>query len=112
MELAITQPAVAKAANVSYQQVQKYERAASGVRASTLVKVATALHVNPGYFLDDAPGAHGAPAVDGWADAQQIIATVPGALDLLRDFADMKPAVRIIAASTVAVMSGRADEAT
>jgi transcriptional regulator with XRE-family HTH domain len=57
-ELGISQEKLAEALGLTFQQVQKYERAANRVSASKLWEVAWALQTNVAYFyegLSDAP---------------------------------------------------------
>jgi transcriptional regulator with XRE-family HTH domain len=51
-ELGISQERLAEALGLTFQQVQKYERAANRVSASKLWQVARALHTTVGYFYD------------------------------------------------------------
>jgi len=64
-ELGVSQEKLADAIGLTFQQVQKYERAANRVSASKLYEMARALETSIGYFyegLEDA--AHGAPSAD------------------------------------------------
>ncbi len=51
----LSQTGLGSAVGISFQQVQKYEKGADRIAASTLQHVATALGVSPGSFYDDAP---------------------------------------------------------
>lgn len=53
-QLGMTQSHLAEALGVTFQQVQKYERGANRVSASTLYELAGALGVDIGYFFEDA----------------------------------------------------------
>ena len=55
--LRLTQSALAEQCGVSYQQIQKYECAASGISAAKLVILARALDVPITYFTDGLPEA-------------------------------------------------------
>lgn len=63
-ELGISQERLAESIGLTFQQVQKYERAANRVSASKLWEVARALSTHVGYFYEglaepaDAPGAN------------------------------------------------------
>ncbi len=79
----LSQQALAEAAGVTFQQIQKYERGSNRVSASMLYKAATAMAVPVYYFFDGfAEDGQGAPApapplpVDG-AIAQEIAALGP-----------------------------------
>ena len=52
VELGVSQEQLAAVIGLTFQQVQKYERAANRVSASRLVSIAHALRVAPAYFFD------------------------------------------------------------
>jgi transcriptional regulator with XRE-family HTH domain len=51
-ELSISQERLADALGLTFQQVQKYERAANRVSASKLYEIARALNASVGYFYE------------------------------------------------------------
>lgn len=53
-QLGMTQSHLAEALGVTFQQVQKYERGANRVSASTLYELAATLGVDIAYFFEDA----------------------------------------------------------
>jgi transcriptional regulator with XRE-family HTH domain len=53
--LQMSQTEVGDALDVSFQQIQKYERGANRVGASRLQQISDALGVSPYYFFKDAP---------------------------------------------------------
>jgi transcriptional regulator with XRE-family HTH domain len=53
--LGLTQTELAEAANISFQQVQKYEKGTNRVGASRLQQFSEALGVPPSYFFECAP---------------------------------------------------------
>lgn len=58
MELGVSQGKLAQALGITFQQVQKYERAANRISASKLYELAHVLKVPPSYFfegLDERP---------------------------------------------------------
>src|SRR6476469_607632 len=63
-ELGISQEKLAEAIGLTFQQVQKYERAANRVSASKLWEMSRALSTNIGYFYEglgdtiEAPGSN------------------------------------------------------
>jgi transcriptional regulator with XRE-family HTH domain len=60
----MSQGELGAAVGISFQQVQKYEKGADRIAASTLQGLAAALGVHPGSFYDDAPVPAGSiPAV-------------------------------------------------
>ena len=78
-QLGLSQSELADQLGVSFQQVQKYERGANRVAASTLVATALALGVSIGWLVgEDAPQ-------DG---EQELFAAMcrPGALEILKAF--------------------------
>ena len=59
LSLEMSQTELGRAIGVSFQQVQKYERGADRIAASTLQSLAEALGVHPGSFFDDVPAPTG-----------------------------------------------------
>ncbi|MFJ6024305.1 helix-turn-helix domain-containing protein [Brevundimonas sp. NPDC092305] len=64
----MTQTDLAKAAGVTFQQMQKYEKGVNRVAASRLASIGAALGVQPSHFLDAGSEAAAAPA-----DAQRVM---------------------------------------
>src|SRR6478672_9737009 len=54
-ELGVSQEKLAESIGLTFQQVQKYERAANRVSASKLWEVARALNTTVGYFYEGLP---------------------------------------------------------
>jgi transcriptional regulator with XRE-family HTH domain len=77
----LSQQALAEAAGVTFQQIQKYERGANRVSASMLARIAAALDAPVAEMFGEAGGASG--AVD---EVAELLAE-PGALELLRGYA-------------------------
>jgi transcriptional regulator with XRE-family HTH domain len=76
----LSQQALAEAAGVTFQQIQKYERGANRVSASMLARIASALDTPVAEMFGD-----GAPA-SGAIDEVAALLAEPGALELLRAF--------------------------
>jgi transcriptional regulator with XRE-family HTH domain len=76
----MSQQALAEAAGVTFQQIQKYERGANRVSASMLSRIAAALDAPVAEMFGE--GAAGAGAVD---EVAALLAE-PGALDLLHAY--------------------------
>lgn len=93
-ELDFSQADLGEAIGVSFQQIQKYERGSNRVSASALVKIATALGVHAGYFLDEAPGALARGALTGKDKALVLTSTTPRAYELIGFFAECDPEAR------------------
>ena len=53
LALGLTQTKVAKAINVTFQQIQKYEKGTNGVSSSRLIQLSTFLKVPITYFFED-----------------------------------------------------------
>ena len=51
--LGLTQTKVAKAINVTFQQIQKYEKGTNGVSSTRLLQIANFLNVPIVYFFED-----------------------------------------------------------
>ncbi len=92
--LGMTQTKLGEAIGVSFQQLQKYEKAASRIGSSRLVQIARALQVSPAFFFEDALGRRkakdpkGAPAA---AEITGFLATSDG-LALARAFTKLREA--------------------
>jgi transcriptional regulator with XRE-family HTH domain len=55
LALGLTQTKVAKAINVTFQQIQKYEKGINGVSSVRLLQLASYLKVQIAYFFDNYP---------------------------------------------------------
>ena len=53
LALGLTQTKVAKAINVTFQQIQKYEKGTNGVRSIRLLQLSNYLKVPINYFFED-----------------------------------------------------------
>ena len=53
LALGLTQTKVAKAINVTFQQIQKYEKGTNGVSSIRLLQLANYLKVQVSYFFED-----------------------------------------------------------
>jgi len=53
LSLGLTQTKVAKAINVTFQQIQKYEKGTNGVSSTRLLQLSNYLNVPISYFFDD-----------------------------------------------------------
>ena len=53
LALSLTQTKVAKAINVTFQQIQKYEKGTNGVSSIRLLQLANYLKVQVNYFFED-----------------------------------------------------------
>jgi len=78
-ELGISQERLAEALGLTFQQVQKYERAANRVSASKLWQIARALNTSVSYFYDGLAGvAEMEDASPSNANAQSFLLTPEG----------------------------------
>ena len=55
--LGLSQTELGKKLDLTFQQIQKYERGCNSIAACRLWQLATALDVSVGFFFDDMPGA-------------------------------------------------------
>ena len=55
LALGLTQTKVAKAINVTFQQIQKYEKGTNGVSSIRLLQLSNYLKVHINYFFEDFP---------------------------------------------------------
>ena len=53
LSLGLTQTKVAKAINVTFQQIQKYEKGTNGVSSTRLLQLSNYLNVPINYFFED-----------------------------------------------------------
>jgi transcriptional regulator with XRE-family HTH domain len=108
-ELGMSQAQIGQALGVSFQQVQKYERGANRISSATMVRLANALDVSPGYFLDEAPGAlHGPKRLkQSGSEGLRLVATTPGAIDALRSLAVMDNSRRAAALDVLRSLADR-----
>jgi transcriptional regulator with XRE-family HTH domain len=77
-ELGVSQEKLAEAIGLTFQQVQKYERAANRVSASKLWEMARALNTNPGYFYEGFGGPTGARERQATAEVQDFLMSPEG----------------------------------
>lgn len=80
----VSQEKLADALNLTFQQVQKYERGANRVSASKLYDIAVYLRVKPGYFFEGLAEV----ADDGrpTSDPIQQLAMAPGGVELAQAY--------------------------
>jgi transcriptional regulator with XRE-family HTH domain len=92
-EAGMSQAALGEFLEITFQQVQKYERGTNRISASMLVKTARALDCPPGALLADVvPGGAGPTQPDDAMQAElNALLAIPGAVELLRGFARIPP---------------------
>jgi len=83
-ELGVSQEKLADSIGLTFQQVQKYERAANRVSASKLWEVARALNTNIAYFYEGLP-AEGSAQSRNAAGLEDFLLTSEG-IELVRYF--------------------------
>ena len=64
LALGLTQTKVAQAINVTFQQIQKYEKGTNGISSLRIMQLANFLKVPVVYFFEDYPG-YNSPSSDG-----------------------------------------------
>jgi transcriptional regulator with XRE-family HTH domain len=91
-ELGVSQEKLAECIGLTFQQVQKYERAANRVSASKLYEMSQALHTSVAYFFE---GLHGSnvtePGPDHNGAVQDFLLTSEG-MELAAAFPRIRPA--------------------
>ena len=108
-QLGISQSMLADAIGVTFQQVQKYERGANRVSASTIAKVAPALKCKVSDLFGETEGDDAAPAGD-----RELFAVLktPGATDMLQAYAGVRSSdARTALINLARSISGRAPSA-
>lgn len=109
--LGVSQQKLADRLGVTFQHIQKYERGANRISASTLYELACALEIDVGYFYEGIPS----PATGGGSMAaaetfDQFLAQ-PGAMSLAKAFLTIEsPRVQRLVADLVRDL-GQAQEA-
>lgn len=88
----LSQTDLGSAANIAFQQVQKYERGANRCSASMLHTFATALGVHAGFFFDEMPAPSGKRA-KGTAPAEDPL-TKRETLELVKNYYKLGPHLR------------------
>ena len=83
--LGMTQERLAELIEVTFQQVQKYERGANRISASKLFAIAVALEVSVGYFFEGLDGEAAAEAGSPERTVQAFLQT-PEGLELAQNF--------------------------
>ena len=63
LALGLTQTKVAQAINVTFQQIQKYEKGTNGISSLRIMQLATFLKVPVVYFFEDYLSSEGASAI-------------------------------------------------
>ena len=104
-QMGISQAELAEALGVSFQQVQKYERGANRVAASTLLAAAQALNTSAGWLLGEESS--------GREDDDDVFRALarPGALEILQAFnAIGDSAVRAALLGLAREMSARGED--
>ena len=91
-ELGVSQEKLAEAIGLTFQQVQKYERAANRVSASKLYEVARALDTSTAYFFEGLTDAHIRTAAEpgGQSQMQAFLLTAEG-VELATTFPRIQP---------------------
>ena len=78
----LSQQALAEAAGVTFQQIQKYERGANRVSASMLARIAETLRAPVSELFGETEGS-------GAIDEVAALLAQPGAIELLRAFSEL-----------------------
>jgi transcriptional regulator with XRE-family HTH domain len=105
MQLGFSQEFLADQIGLTFQQVQKYEKGANGVRGSRMQQIANVLTVPPAYFFKDAPGGEGANVDAGADDALRAFVTSRDGLAVVAAWENLKPKLRGLFAQLVETMA-------
>ena len=109
-ELGISQERLAESIGLTFQQVQKYERAANRVSASKLWEVSRALATNISYFYEGLGEAMERPGSNVPRDAMQTFLMTPEGMELAAVFPKIaKGRVRRKILDLVRAMAGEPD---
>jgi transcriptional regulator with XRE-family HTH domain len=109
-ELGVSQEKLAEAIGLTFQQVQKYERAANRVSASKLWEVARALSTNVGYFYEGLGDFVAPVGADAPRDAVQEFLLTPEGIELATCFPQIpRGRVRRRILDLVRALAGEAD---
>jgi transcriptional regulator with XRE-family HTH domain len=109
-ELGISQERLAESIGLTFQQVQKYERAANRVSASKLWEVAQALSTNIAYFYEGLGESTEAPGSNLPRDSLQDFLMTPEGIELAAVFPKIrKGRVRRRILDLVRAMTGEPD---
>ena len=109
-ELGISQERLAESIGLTFQQVQKYERAANRVSASKLWEVARALSTHVGYFYEGLAEPGDAPGANLPREAMQDFLMTPEGMELATLFPKIaKTRVRRKVLDLVRAMAGEPD---
>lgn len=104
MQIGMTQDKLAEHLQLTFQQVQKYEKGANRIGAGRLLKIASALNVPITYFFDGAPDHN--PGIDQTVDHAAVMNADRHGNRIIAIFAQMndgqRSALRSVAESMVA----------
>ena len=71
LALGLTQTKVAQAINVTFQQIQKYEKGTNGISSLRIMQLANFLKVPVVYFFEDYPGYNSSSSDDGTTELSE-----------------------------------------
>jgi len=111
-ELGISQERLAESIGLTFQQIQKYERAANRVSASKLWEMSRALSINIGYFYEGLGDAAEAPGSNLPRESMETFLMTPEGIELAAVFPKIpKGRVRRKILDLVRAMAGEPDPA-
>lgn len=92
----MSQQDLARRLGVSFQQVQKYERAANRISSSSLYKVAAVFNLPVGAFFEGLadPAQSDGQGESSWDQRLDQLVNTPGGLNLAEAFLQMSPRLR------------------
>lgn len=77
-EIGMSQSELGSACDITFQQIQKYEKGVNRVGSSRLAELATALKVDVAYFFDGMPGSKKHVSNNGTSLFEQLVRTSDG----------------------------------
>ena len=101
MHLGLSQSDLGEALDVSFQQVQKYEKGMNRVSTATLIRIAEVMEVEPAHFYQGAPGMTGKRLSQAISEVDQFMATRDGLIIARAFVAIADPDVRHAVAKSI-----------
>lgn len=106
MQLGLSQADLGSALDVSFQQIQKYEKGMNRVSTATLITIANVLEVEPAHFYQGAPSIAGKRLPQAISEVDQFMATKDG-LIIAQSFVSIAdPEVRHAVAKSIQRIAG------
>ena len=105
LQLGLSQADLGDALDVSFQQIQKYEKGTNRVSTATLIAIANVMEVSPEHFYHGAPGLSGKRRNGAPSEVDQFMSTKDGLLIARSFVAIADPDVRHAVATSIGNIS-------